>query len=139
VELGSGEAQFEPVTPDEHRMLYAGSQGGHHVWLSFRTRGLVPEDVRMELDVVPERPARPAHSEVVISLEPVAGDSVDAPEGQRHEFEGWPAQVLDPECAAGGSVSISLTLTDSCGRSATGSMTVIADPPTLGFTTTCRR
>jgi hypothetical protein len=131
VALGSGESAFEPTTEAQHLKLYAGTQGGHHVWLSYRVFGLMLDDVRMELDVVPAPPARPAHSDVMLDLDPVADGG--------GEFIGWPAQILDPECAVGSVVSISLRLTDARGRQASGSMTVIPDPPVLGFTRSCTR
>jgi hypothetical protein len=133
VELGSGESAFELTTAEEHLKLYAGTQGGHHVWLSYRVAGLMPEDVRMVLDVVPMPPARPAHSDVVLDLDPSAYGA------SSYEFIGWPAQILDPECAVGSVVSIALTLTDKSGKQASGSMTVIPDPPELGFTRSCTR
>lgn len=133
VELGSGESAYEPTTEGQHLMLYAGTQGGHHVWLSYRVEGLIPEDVRMILDVVPMPPARPAHSDVVLDLDPIEEGA------SGHEFIGWPAQILDPECAVGSVVSIALTLTDKSGKQASGAMTVIPDPPTLGFTRSCTR
>jgi hypothetical protein len=133
VELGSGETEFEPIADEQHLTLYAGTQGGHHVWLSYRVEGLLPADVRMTLDVVPVPPARPAHSDVVLNLEPASGGAAG------YEFIGWPAQILDPECAVGGVVSISLTLTDKRGKQVSGSMNVIPDPPLLGFTRSCAR
>lgn len=133
VVLGSGETSFEPTDEQQHLKLYAGTQGGHHVWLSYRVEGLMPVDVRMVLDVVPAPPARPAHTDVVLDLDPVAVGADGS------EFIGWPARVLDPECAVGGVVSISLTLTDKNGKQASGSMTVIPDPPELGFPRTCTR
>ena len=131
VELGSGESAFEPVVDGQHLTLYAGTQGGHHVWLSYRVQGLMPDDVRMQLDVVPMPPARPAHSDVRLDLDPTADGTAG------YEFIGWPAQILDPECAVGRVVSISLTLTDSRGKQASGAMNVIPDPPRLGFTRSC--
>jgi hypothetical protein len=133
VELGSGETAFEPTTDEQHLTLYAGTQGGHHVWLSYHAEGLMPDNVRMTLDVVPMPPARPAHSDVVLDLAPAEGGA------SGYEFIGWPAQVLDPECAVGSVVSISLTLTDQSGKQASGSMKVIPDPPVLGFTRSCTR
>jgi hypothetical protein len=133
VELGTGEVEFEPVVPDQHLKLYAGTQGGHHVWLSYRTQGLEPKSIRMTLDVVPEANARMAHSEVELNLDSVEGDP------EQSEFVGWPAQILDPECAVGSPVSIQLTLTDKRGKQASGEMRVIPDPPDTGFTRTCTR
>lgn len=133
VELGSGETAFEPTVDAQHLKLYAGTQGGHHVWLSFRAHGLEPRGVRMTLDVVPAPPAQPAHSDVVINLDP-APDGSDA-----YEFIGWPARILDPECAVGELVELSLTLTDQSGKQASGALGVIPDPPELGFTRSCTK
>jgi hypothetical protein len=132
VELGSGEVEYEPVDSEQHLKLHAGSQGGHHVWLSYRTRGL-DRSIRMTLDVVPEGNARPAHSEVDLTLTAVASDA-DA-----YEFVGWPAQILDPECAVGSVVAIALTIKDKSGKQASGSLRVIPEPPDTGFTRTCTR
>jgi hypothetical protein len=133
VELGSGEAEFEATQEGQHLKLYAGTQGGHHVWLSFRVHGLAPRGVRMTLDVVPAAPAQSAHSDVMINLDP-ASDGSDA-----YEFIGWPARILDPECAVGRSVDLSLTLTDMHGVQASGSLSVIPEPPELGFTRSCMK
>lgn len=137
VELGTGETAFEPVMPAAHLAFHAGTQGGHHVWLSYRVFGLLPQGIRMELDVVPEPPARPAHTDVLLDLTQVPSEAAKASTPETYEFVGWPAQVLDPECAVGKSVTLTLKLTDTAGLSVEGSLEVIPDPPALGFAQDC--
>jgi hypothetical protein len=130
--LGSGEAEFEPFTSGGHLRLYAGTQGGHHVWLSMRAE-LAPGRVQMVLDVVPSPPAEPAHSEVEIDF-----NAVDGKPGLV-EFVGWPARVLDPACAVGKPVELVVTLRDEGGTRARGELVVIPDPPTAGFPVSCEK
>jgi hypothetical protein len=130
--LGSGEAEFEPFTSGGHLRLYAGTQGGHHVWLSMRAE-LAPGRVEMVLDVVPTAPAEAAHSEVEIDFVPVAG----MPEIV--EFVGWPARVLDPACAVGKPVKLVVALRDAAGTSAHGELAVVPDPPKAGFPEPCEK
>ncbi|MEW5855265.1 MAG: hypothetical protein AB2A00_41190 [Myxococcota bacterium] len=50
VELGGGQSAFEPHRDGERWRGDRGPQGGQHVWLSLRTRGLGPEvTVRWEM------------------------------------------------------------------------------------------
>jgi len=133
LELGTGTERFEPIVPGEMLRLYAGTQGGHHVWLSYRVTGFDPIEVHMELDVTPAPPARPAHTDVMLDLTAVA-DKEDT-----FEYLGWTAQVLDPECAAPGPVDLDLTITDSQGRMEQSSIQVEALPPEEGFRRPCRR
>lgn len=131
LELGSGEASFEPARAGEHLRLYAGTQGGHHIWLSVRVRGFESEQVRMILDVVPAEPAPPARTDVKLHFTPVADD-----EGLR-EFVGFPARVLEPACAAGKPVRLSVQLEDGDGQHVAGELEVVADAPPLGFASEC--
>lgn len=129
--LGTGEVRFENIPADRHLPLHAGTQGGHHVWLSMRVEGLDPEQIVMTLDVVPEAPAPPAHTEVELTFEPAAGDPATI------EFVGWPARVLSAECAVGKPVHLTVSLEDQSGRTAEAEMQVIADPPKTGFPAPC--
>jgi hypothetical protein len=131
LELGSGEATFEPASNGSELALYAGTQGGHHVWLSMRVRGLSGPDLQFSLDVVPSPPAPPAHTEVTLHF-------ADAPAGGPYEYVGWPARVLMPECAVGHPVQISVQLSDAQGKSVEAELEVIPGPPTHGFAVECR-
>jgi hypothetical protein len=139
--LGSGEASFEPAQDGDRLPLYAGTQGGHHIWLSMRVRGFQSDDLRLILDVVPAEPAPPAHTDVQVHFSPVltavAGDSAIAAGELTREFVGWPARVLAPECAVGKPVQLSVQLEDDQGHMIKGALEVIADPPALGFASAC--
>ena len=132
--LGIGDRRFEPLERGQHAQLYAGNQGGYHVWLCFRARGL-EEDVRMQLDLTPAAPSEPSHWNLPISLEPAASEEADRE--PMLEFIGWRAQILQPECAVGSEVAISLQLTDARGVSAKATGSVIPDAPEEGFRKPC--
>ena len=131
--LGSGESSFESVEPGQELTLYAGTQGGHHVWLSMRMAGLDPDSVRMVLDVVPELPAPPAHTEVELSFT----ERPEADDGLPFEFVGWPARVLAPECAVGKPVQLRVQLSDRAGHVVSAELEVIAGAPRLPFAVEC--
>ncbi|HKP63555.1 MAG TPA: hypothetical protein VJV78_42765 [Polyangiales bacterium] len=134
LELGIGDQNFEPLVRGQHAPLYAGNQGGYHVWLCFRARGLSTNDVRMRLDLTPELPSMPSHWNLPISMSPVPDrDS----EGSMLEFIGWRAQVLQPECAVGSPVKIELTIEDEHGLRASVESEVVPDPPEQGFRRAC--
>lgn len=132
--LGSGEASFEPASSGDTLTLYAGTQGGHHVWLSMRMRGFDTESVRMILDVIPEPPAPPAHTEVALRFTQRA-DSAD--DGLPYEFAGWPARVLAPECAVGKKVLLRVQLLDDAGHALSQELDVVAGEPRLPFSNDC--
>jgi hypothetical protein len=132
LELGSGEASFEPASNGSEQRLYAGTQGGHHVWLSMRVRGLDGENLQFTLDVVPSAPAPPAHTEASIRFT----RATSLGEGW-YEFTGWPARVLMPECAVGQPVQLSVTLRDAAGRTVQGDLEVIAGAPLHDFAVPC--
>ncbi len=139
--IGTGEAEFETLRSGDHLELHAGTQGGHHVWLSMRAQGLDPDGIRMVLEVIPTEPAPTAKSELLLDFTSIPG-SADlgaeaGPTDEWVEFVGWPARVLAPECAAGQRVELRLSLEDRHGRTAHGSSAVIADPPKAGFQTAC--
>ncbi|HEU5076022.1 MAG TPA: hypothetical protein VFU02_17635, partial [Polyangiaceae bacterium] len=52
VELGTGEAEFEPIEGEPTLELAAGSQGGFHVWTSFLASGF--DDERLSMVLVTE-------------------------------------------------------------------------------------
>jgi hypothetical protein len=131
--LGTGESHFETVEEGAILPLVAGSQGGHHVWLSMRMAGLDPSTTRMILDVVPAPLAPPAHTDVSLHFDARAA----ADDGLTHEFVGWPARVLRPECAEGKPVTLSVQLTDGQGRKASASLRVVAGEPDLPFRAAC--
>jgi hypothetical protein len=132
--LGIGDQRFEPLVRGQHARLYAGTQGGYHVWLCFRARGFETDDVRMRLDLTPEPPSMPSHWNLPISMSPVLDADDQRP---MLEFIGWRAQILQPECAVGSPVAIKLTLEDEHGLRASVESEVVPDPPEQGFRKAC--
>ncbi len=127
VELGTGEVGYEPLADYQEVPLVAGPQGGHHVWLSFRTEGLPTDNALFEVDAVPltngEPP--PRRSPVRVTMTPL--------DSEMHEMVGWPAQLDQPECLVGVPLSVRITITDSRGRSASDERIVVPlDDPLLG-------
>lgn len=132
LELGSGEVDFEPASDGDELQLYAGTQGGHHVWLSMRVRGVSGPDLLFSLDVVPSEPAPPAHTEVSLHFDaaPALGEGW-------YQYVGWPARVLMPECAVGQPVQLAVTLRDAAGRSMQAELEVIPGAPQHPFSVPC--
>jgi hypothetical protein len=132
--LGTGEAGFEPAADGDTLTLYAGTQGGHHVWLSMRMRGFDPESVRMILDVIPEPPAPSARTEIPLQFTARSGELDD---GLPFEFVGWPARVLAPECAVDAPVLLRVQLLDEREHDLTRELRVVAGAPRLPFSSEC--
>ena len=130
LEIGQGEVYFESVTPDQMLPLHAGTQGGYHIWLSFRAP-LEPGLVTMELDMEPLGPSRVTHSYLDIYFAPVP----DQPD--LAEYVGWPAQLLDPECAVDEPVHIHARFVDQAGTEVEAEIDLIPTAPATGFSTTC--
>src|SRR5262245_51532730 len=105
MQLGKGEQAYAPLSEDETLPYAAGTQGGHHVYVGFRIRGLDPMrvlvKVRTSVEGFPEldldRSGRVNFAPVpaaVAAGDDDAGASPDpAPPGS-FEYYGWPAQIL---------------------------------------------
>jgi hypothetical protein len=110
-ELGSGEVEFAPLAKDEALPYSAGSQGGHHVYVSFRARGLDPERVLVSVETrVEDHPELTLRREGRVNFEPDDDGS--------YVYAGWPAQILLAPCHAGERAHIDVTLSDRDDRSA---------------------
>ncbi len=127
VQLGTGEVAFEALVDDQEVPLVAGSQGGHHVWLSFRAEGVSSDRVLLDVDAVVLDESEPPPSR-----EPVRIRLSELDDGSR-EYIGWPAQLVEPECLVGKRLSVRITLTDSSGAECTDERIVIPQSnPILG-------
>jgi hypothetical protein len=131
IELGTGEWMFEPLVADQRLQLAAGTQGGHHIWLSLRARGLVGERLRMKLELLSTAAVPMASSELDLRFEP--SEAIDG----SLEYVGWPAQLLVPWCAVEHPLSVRVSLTDPAGRSASATIDVVPTAPVHGFSQTC--
>jgi hypothetical protein len=99
-----------------------------------RARGFDPDSLRMVLDVVPEPPLPPAHTDVQLHFTARTDASDD---GLPYEFAGWPARVLMPECAVGKSVLLRVQLVDDQRHEATQELTVVVGAPRFPFSNEC--
>jgi hypothetical protein len=105
--LGTGEATFEPFEGEPELLLAAGVQGGMHVWASFLVYGPAEDRVHMELSTtlvdVPD-------STLVMRADVRLRPGIDAEGADVWSFAGWPAQVIDAQCAHGQRVRLDLAV-----------------------------
>jgi hypothetical protein len=110
-ELGQGEVEFAPLAEGETLPYAAGSQGGHHVYVSFHASGLDPERVLVSVQTsVEDHPELVLRREGRVNFEPADDDS--------YIYAGWPAQILLAPCHSGERARITVRLTDRTDRSA---------------------
>jgi hypothetical protein len=104
-----------------------GSQGGFHVWISFRMRGLDPERVLIAVTTKVE-----GHADLELERRGrqnfVALDDEDAGASATYEYTGWPAQILDAPKHVGERVDIHVHLQDVDARIVNGDTTVVIGP-----------
>lgn len=116
VELGTGEAEFEPIEGEPTLEMAAGVQGGFHVWTSFLASGF--EDERLGMELVTELDGV-ADSDLTMRAT-LKGSEVTNDDGDVFwTYAGYPGQVLDARCAHGKRVRLRVTLSDPVGREAT--------------------
>jgi len=115
VELGTGEAEFEPIEGEPTLEMAAGFQGGFHVWTSFLASGF--DDERLDMVLVTELDGV-ADSDLTMRAT-LKGSEVTNDAGDVFwTFAGYPGQVLDARCAHGKRVRLRVTLSDPSGREA---------------------
>jgi len=120
LQLGTGTESFVPVEDGDELQVIAGPQGGHHIWVSLRTRPPVnPKGVLINVtgryeggELLP--------SELKLNL---------VKNGPWLEWYALVAMVPDPDAVAGKEVELSLQITDSANVTATDSRRVIAKWP----------
>jgi hypothetical protein len=95
VELGTGVSRFEPVVDGVEVPLIAGSQGGHHVWISIRAQRLDSNRASVRIASGPADESR----EQVVTLVNGRFDPPDA-DGRRAMI-GWPEMLPDAGCLVG--------------------------------------
>jgi hypothetical protein len=125
-ELGTGEAEFEPLTDGQVVPIIHGAQGGYHVWLSAQVLGLEARRVSMFIETQREDGTLPAEtSNVTISLTPS-----ESAEGMR-ELVGWPAILANPDGVNGAPLRVTIRFADPVsGVVASDERTIIPMHPT---------
>lgn len=115
VELGTGEAAFEPIEGEPTLEMAAGVQGGFHVWASLVARGFEERELDVELvttvvDVADSR---------LVMRPTLRGEQSENEKGQPiWTFAGYPAQIDGARCAHGKRVHLEVTISDTEGREA---------------------
>jgi len=115
VELGTGEAEFEPIEGEPTLEMAAGIQGGFHVWASFAARGF--EERELDVDLV-TTVVDVADSRLVMRPTLEGEQSVSEDGVALWTFAGYPAQVKNARCVSGKRVHLEVTVADSEGREA---------------------
>jgi hypothetical protein len=112
VVLGTGEAEFEPISGEPHLTLVAGVQGGFHVWASFLAYGFGAGRVGMMLTTSLDGIEG---SSLVMHAQLPTRDALDGDGVPMRTFAGFPAQIKNARCANAERVRIELSLTDADG------------------------
>jgi hypothetical protein len=140
LELGQGELVFAPLAEGEALPTVAGGQGGHHVFVSFRARGLDPIRVLIEVTTAVE-----GHPELELtrrgrqSFDPAtATDERDGDDDAGTDppvlpdvfvYTGWPAQILSAPMHRGARARIDVQLTDRNALTARATTTITIGEP----------
>ena len=94
-ELGTGSWRFEPLEDGQEVELVRGAQGGWHVWVSLRMRGIDVERPPIELTLQPADESRPADQlQLQLLFEP------EDDQGWR-KLIAYQGIVEDPACVVG--------------------------------------
>jgi hypothetical protein len=137
LEVGQGELAFAPLADGDTLPTVAGGQGGHHVFVSFRMRGLDPMRVLIAVTTAVE-----GHPELELLAR--RGRQSFVPEGDGHDGEdagvddagtavpaasfvylGWPAQIRSATMYRGERATIDVMLEDRNGLTASASKTIV--------------
>ena len=97
--LGTGSWRYEALEDGDTVELVRGAQGGWHVWLSVRTRGIDERQV-VQARVQPADESRPPTSDDLrVSLDPMNDDGT-------RDLIGYPLVIEDPSCLVGEMIRI---------------------------------
>ncbi len=129
--VGQGQRAFEDLADNQEVAWEAGPQGGHHIWVSVRTRGIRQSGSIVTLSVSdsenPTQPVLLTERRVVFDLQPVDGGAC-ALVGIRMQLDetvGVDLQALDGHHAA-----VAATVEDPDGARASATRLVVLRPPT---------
>jgi hypothetical protein len=109
-EIGTGTSHFEPLEDRQSVPLIAGAQGGWHLWIAVRARGVDPSGVRVDVVSYPREAERPRQT-TFHTLELVPHDGW-------FERAGLVQVLSTPECFHDREVVVSIDLIDHAERAA---------------------
>ncbi|HJL17686.1 MAG TPA: hypothetical protein RMH99_18625, partial [Sandaracinaceae bacterium LLY-WYZ-13_1] len=110
LELGTGSWRFEPLEDGQEVALVRGAQGGWHVWVSLRVRGVEGEPPPVRLALQPADESRPTdETTVALPFDPPRDD------GWR-QLVGYTGIVYEPACTVDELLRITVSMTMADGR-----------------------
>lgn len=120
LEVGTGTQSFERLTDGQSARVIAGPQGGFHIWASARIRApLDPKLIRLTVKVLFEG-GQLTSTDYRVTM---------VPNRSYFEWYAMTALVPDPAIVMGKPTTLELIATDSAGRTATDSRTVMPFGP----------
>ncbi|MBE2250538.1 MAG: hypothetical protein IAE78_13465 [Myxococcus sp.] len=120
LELGTGTQTFAPLVAGQTVPVIAGPQGGFHIWAAVRTRApLDPTLLRLAVKVK-FAGAELTSTDYRVTL---------VKNGPYAEWYGMTALVPDPDVVRGKPTTVEVVATDSAGRTATDSRSLIPSGP----------
>ena len=95
IEVGTGSWRFELIEDGQEVALVRGAQGGWHLWISVRVRGIEGDAPPLRLSLQPADESAPAYeTDVQLRLDPPDAD------GWR-ELVGYTGILPEPSCVVG--------------------------------------
>lgn len=107
LELGTGRGEFEPLAPRQDVPIVAGTQGGHHVFVSVRARGIAPDGVALHVSAAPVESGAPRQRSTR-AMDLVAEDGF-------YRAVGVPVVLSTPECFQDRVTRIEVAIEDADG------------------------
>lgn len=107
LELGAGQSEFAPLAPRQDVPLVAGTQGGHHVYVSLRAHGVAPDGVTLHVRAAPVETGAPRQRSTR------AMDLVG--EGGVYRAIGVPVVLSTPECFQDRVIRVEVEIEDAHG------------------------
>lgn len=119
-EVGTG-TEFEPIAPGAQVRMVCGPQGGQHIWVSVRVRGMYPENAAFD-SAITRGGVKLCETQLSELDFRAAGDGWYA-------FGGVACMIATPGEVDGSEVTLTGTVRDLDGLSQTASATFIARAP----------
>jgi hypothetical protein len=123
-ELGTGDVEFVPLQDGDEVGVVGGIQGGDHIWGSARVVGVDWTEVTLVFELLDEDGALVTPSSTLIGELPHCTRSDEACEDGMGETVGFPVIVERVSDVVGDDITMTLTVTDREGRTATHAIVV---------------